>query len=225
VNFLKVERDLQARRQLGAEVPPNFLILRPRRGSASPLEKPIHVMIASSRPRADRAKIFTDRRIHRAPDCAATDVIDIHLSMPLSPPVSLSDAEKLDVLRRLDQFRQWRSLDDKRYCLVCGNIVTGREIKVTGGTRGNGALRLICPTERCHSIPMDWVLPTDEILATVEIMAAQECKAAASRPSARVNGGPERPDKSHYGIASRLRRFGFHFGRASKSSPLRHLRA
>src|ERR1041384_6294602 len=100
--------------------------------------------------------------------------------MALSPPAPLSDADRLDVLRRLDQFREWRSLDDRRYCLVCGQIITGRQIEITGGTRGNGALRLSCPSERCNSIPMDWVLPTDEILASVEKLAAQEREAAAA---------------------------------------------
>jgi hypothetical protein len=83
--------------------------------------------------------------------------------------INLSDEEKLGVLRRLDQFRDWHSLDDKRYCLVCGKIITGRQIKFAGGTRGNGPLRGNCPTERCHSIPMDWVLPTSEVLANVAI--------------------------------------------------------
>ena len=93
--------------------------------------------------------------------------------MALSLAVTLPDADKLDALRRLDQFRQWRSLDEKRFCLICGNIITGGQIQVAGGTRGNGSLRLSCPTERCNSIPMDWVLPTDEILAKVERMVAQ----------------------------------------------------
>ena len=135
--------------------------------------------------------------------------------MALSPPITLSDADKLDVLRRLDQFRNWQSLDDKRYCLVCDKIVTGRQVQVAGGTRGNGALRLSCPTERCNSIPMDWVLPTDEILAKVEMKAAQENKAAAPMPANRVNGGPECADSSHSGIASRLRKLRFHFGRGA----------
>ena len=135
--------------------------------------------------------------------------------MPLSPPVTLSDVDKLDALRRLDQFRQWRSLEEKRYCLVCGNIITGRQIQVAGGTRGNGALRLNCATERCNSIPMDWVLPKDEILAKVEMKAAQENKAAAPMPANRVNGGPECADSSHSGIASRLRKLRFHFGRGA----------
>jgi hypothetical protein len=115
------------------------------------------------------------------------------------------------VLRRLDQFREWRSLDDRRYCLVCGQIITGRQIQMGGGTRGNGALRLSCPSERCNSIPMDWVLPTDEILASVEMRAAEERKAAALTPAGRHNGHPQPPHKEYDSIAARLRKFAFHF--------------
>ena len=131
--------------------------------------------------------------------------------MTLSPPNTLSDADKLEALRRLDQFRQWHSLDEKRYCLVCGEIITGGQIRVAGGTRGNGPLRLSCPTERCNSIPMDWVLPTDEILAKVERMVAEEREAAALAPVNESNGGPERSHKGHNSIASRLRNFAFNF--------------
>jgi len=133
----------------------------------------------------------------------------------LSPTVTLSDADKLDALRRLDQFRHWRSLDEKRYCLVCGKIITGQQIEVAGGTRGKGSLRLSCPTERCNSVPMDWVLPTDEILAKVEMMAAEERKTAAPMPANYGNGGAERSKRANNGIASLLRNFAFHLKRAS----------
>ena len=119
------------------------------------------------------------------------------------------------MLRRLDQFRQWPSLDEERYCLVCGKIITGRQIEVAGATRGNEPLRLNCPTEQCNSIPMDWVLPTDEIIAKVEMMAAEERKAAGLRPVARANGMPEPPKTEPDGIASRFRKFAFHFKHAS----------
>ena len=136
--------------------------------------------------------------------------------MTLSPPIKLSDADKLDVLCRLDQFRAWRSLEEKRYCLVCGKIITGQQIQLTGGTRGNGALRLGCPTERCNSIPMDWVMPTDEILAKVEErMAAEEREAAARSAPNRTNRAPERPDNEHSSVASRLRKFAFLFKHTS----------
>jgi hypothetical protein len=90
--------------------------------------------------------------------------------MILSSPTDLSDEEKLETLRRLDQFRPWRSLAEKRYCLVCGKIITGQEIKVIA----KGPLRVICPSDGCHSIPMDWALPTDEILATAATVAVED---------------------------------------------------
>ena len=122
--------------------------------------------------------------------------------MGLSPPVALSDADKLDALRRLDQFREWHSLDDKRFCLVCSKIITGRQIQVAGGTRGNGPQRLSCPTEGCNSIPMDWVLPTDEALAVAETVTSAERNVA---PPKSADNGVE------HGLTSRLKKLAMHF--------------
>ena len=146
----------------------------------------------------------------------------ISRTVTLTTAIRLSDQEKLETLRRLDQFRQWHSLDEKRYCLVCGNLITGRQIQVAGGTRGNGPLRLSCPTERCNSIPMDWVLPTDEVLARVERLAEEERKASALKPAAVTigNGQTIHRDKSHEHFASRLSRLAFHLKRHAKLSPL-----
>lgn len=118
----------------------------------------------------------------------------------LSPPNTLSDADRLDVLRRLDQFREWHSLDDKRFCLVCGKILSGRQVQVAGGTRGNGPLRLSCPTERCNSIPMDWVLLTDELAALAGTATPEDHTASPT-----VTDRGEEP-----GLASRLRKFALH---------------
>jgi len=133
----------------------------------------------------------------------------------LSTAIKLSDQEKLEALRRLDQFRQWHSLDQKRYCLVCGKLISGRQIQVAGGTRGNGPLRLNCPTERCNSIPMDWVLPTDEILARVEKMAAEERKVSAIKAAAvTISNGKTVPShKPHNDFMSRLLKFALPFKR------------
>jgi hypothetical protein len=136
-------------------------------------------------------------------------------TVALTTAVRLSENEQLEALRLLDQFRAWHSLDEKRYCLVCGSIIRGRQIQIASGSRGNGPLRLCCPTDGCNSIPMDWVLPTDEILAKVERMAAEERKASALKPAARTNGNGktvhavrERDD-----LMSRLRKFAFHLKR------------
>jgi hypothetical protein len=122
--------------------------------------------------------------------------------MALSPPVALPEADKLEALRRLDQFREWRSLDDKRFCLVCGKIITGRQIQVAGGTRGNGPQRLSCPTEPCNSIPMDWVLPTDEILAVAKAVRSEERNVA---PPMAVDRDVE------HGLTSHLKKLAMHF--------------
>lgn len=97
------------------------------------------------------------------------------LAMTVLSSIRLSDEEKLNVLRRLDQFRQWHSLDEKRYCLVCGEIFTGREIQVIESTDGDAALRVICPTEHCVATPMEWVPPTEDVLITIAMMEA-ECR-------------------------------------------------
>jgi hypothetical protein len=91
--------------------------------------------------------------------------------MALRSPINLSDEDKLEVLQRLDQFRFWHSLDEKRYCLVCGKIITGQEVHVTGGE--NGPLRVSCPTEHCDAIPMKWVRPTDEVLIKIAKLEAK----------------------------------------------------
>jgi hypothetical protein len=117
-------------------------------------------------------------------------------------PIELSPADKLQVLQRLDQFRKWQSLDEKRYCLICSKVISGRDIYVVGGTRGTGPLRLICPTRGCHSIPMDWVLPTDEVLTNVSILKKEQ-----DAPTARSSTA------STEKFVARLRKF------ASRSRP------
>jgi hypothetical protein len=91
---------------------------------------------------------------------------------PMTPvsSVELSDEDKLDLLHRLDQFRQWRSLDEKRYCLACGEIITGREIQVITGTCEDNSPRIICPTKHCDSMPIEWVWPTDDLLIKIAMV-------------------------------------------------------
>jgi hypothetical protein len=93
--------------------------------------------------------------------------------MTLASSAKLSDEAKLDILQRLDQFRQWHSLDEKRYCLVCGEMITGREIDVIGAEAATGRLRIVCPTEHCNAMPMEWVWPTDGVLITIAMMDAE----------------------------------------------------
>jgi hypothetical protein len=93
--------------------------------------------------------------------------------MTLVSSIKLSDEEKLATLQRLDQFRHWHSLDEKRYCLVCGEMITGRQIQVIMGTRGNRSMRIICPTKYCDAMPIEWVWPTDSVLITIAMVEAE----------------------------------------------------
>ena len=78
--------------------------------------------------------------------------------MPLTPE------DKLDLLRYLDEFHYWHSLDDERRCKRCGRSITGRQILVIERQGTRGKLRLQCPTVGCVSTPSDWVY-TDPVLA------------------------------------------------------------
>jgi hypothetical protein len=86
--------------------------------------------------------------------------------------ITLSDEEKLNILQRLDRFRQWHSLDEKRYCLVCGEIITGRKIQVIRRT-SDGPLRIICPTEHCDAMPIEWAQPTEGVLIRIAMIEAE----------------------------------------------------
>jgi len=119
--------------------------------------------------------------------------------MSILAPIELSAGEKLEVLQRLDRYRKWQSLEEKRYCLACGRIIDGRNIQIIGGTRGTGPLRLICSTQGCHSIPMDWVIPNEEVLARMSVLEEQEVLP-------RKAAGPRREK-----LAARLRKFALHF--------------
>lgn len=90
--------------------------------------------------------------------------------MTLVTLVALCDKEKLHVLQRLDQYREWHSLDDKRYCLVCGEIITGREIRVIRDVLGKEPQRIACPTKDCDAVPMEWVEPTDDVLIKIAMV-------------------------------------------------------
>ena len=73
-----------------------------------------------------------------------------------SIPLQLAPEDKLDLLRYLDEFHYWHSLDDQRICKRCGRTITGRQILVMGLQGRRGKLRLQCPSPGCVSTPGDW---------------------------------------------------------------------
>ena len=61
--------------------------------------------------------------------------------------VRLAPEDRLAVLRMADQQRKWSSLDNRRLCLHCHRLMTGRQIEITCSRHGQYVLH--CPTTNC----------------------------------------------------------------------------
>lgn len=66
----------------------------------------------------------------------------------------LTPEERLTLLQTLDRNRPWYSLDDKRTCLVCQRVFSGREIQIL--ERADNGFSLHCPTPDCPSDSAQW---------------------------------------------------------------------
>ena len=89
--------------------------------------------------------------------------------------------ERLSILRACDHFRQWRSLDDERVCVVCDRSFNGHEVQIMMiGTEH----RLHCPTAECESGVHQWVYPGNPLLS--DTAYADWWRALASPESASV---------------------------------------
>jgi hypothetical protein len=62
--------------------------------------------------------------------------------------------DKLLVLQESDSLRRWNSLDDRRVCVLCDRVITGRMIDIWRD--GHGSYHLHCPTPGCPATPRDW---------------------------------------------------------------------
>jgi len=82
-----------------------------------------------------------------------------------SPTMSphLQSDDRLSILRAMDQFRSWSSLDDRRFCILCAKTFTGRQIEITE-CRGV-QYELHCPTQGCNSRPHQWVYPGNPLIS------------------------------------------------------------
>jgi hypothetical protein len=71
--------------------------------------------------------------------------------------------DRLSILRAMDQFRNWSSLDDKRFCILCEKTFSGRQVQMKRARRGKYQLQ--CPTEECNSAPRQWVYPGNPLIS------------------------------------------------------------
>jgi hypothetical protein len=125
--------------------------------------------------------------------------------MSASPPLQLPPEDKLDVLRYLDEFHYWHSLDDTRICRRCGRIITGRQIVVVQATPAE--LRLQCPSAGCVSTPGDWPYtnPVQTAKCRVEFLAVAEKAKIESAANERTDHA-ERAAKRKVSTAATRRR-------------------
>jgi len=70
--------------------------------------------------------------------------------------------DRLSILCREDRYREWRSLDDKRFCILCERTFTGRQVELQ---MRRGRFSLHCPTEDCNSTPRQWVHPGNPLVS------------------------------------------------------------
>jgi hypothetical protein len=81
----------------------------------------------------------------------------------MSAQKAAAPAEKIFSLRKGDPFHSWRSIDDRRCCILCERTFSGRQIEVSAGP--GGQIRLHCPTERCTGTPNEWVHPGNPLIS------------------------------------------------------------
>jgi hypothetical protein len=71
----------------------------------------------------------------------------------MKPSVQPND-RRLALLQRLDLYRQWTTVDDRRICFACDCEFSGREVRIRRAT-----LSLQCPTRGCAGTPREWAYP------------------------------------------------------------------
>lgn len=72
-------------------------------------------------------------------------------------------AQKLQLLRNSDGFREWHSLRDRRVCVLCERKFSGRQARVERAS--GGGLEVKCPTRGCNSTPHEWVYPGNPLVS------------------------------------------------------------
>ena len=88
------------------------------------------------------------------------------IGISASVPLRLPPEDKLDLLRYLDEFRFWHSLDDERRCTRCQRTITGKQLLVFERQGTRGKMRLQCPTIGCVSTPSEWTYANPMLAAS-----------------------------------------------------------
>ena len=72
-------------------------------------------------------------------------------SLPQTP------GRKLKLFQASDPHKEWWSLNETRFCVKCGHLFTGNDIRITEDEHGK--LHFHCPTFHCPGQWEDWQYP------------------------------------------------------------------
>ena len=72
-------------------------------------------------------------------------------SLPQTP------GRKLKLFQASDPLKEWWSLGETRFCVKCGHLFTGHDIRITEDEEGR--LHFHCPTFQCTGQWEDWQYP------------------------------------------------------------------
>jgi hypothetical protein len=97
---------------------------------------------------------------------------------------NLTPEDKLDALRKGDPVHQWRSLDDRRCCILCDRTFSGRQVDVS--VSATGRVRLRCPSDACESTPREWVHPGNPLVSRKAWQDWSRVLAGSSNSTARA---------------------------------------
>jgi hypothetical protein len=81
--------------------------------------------------------------------------------MAIKPHIAFD--ERLMILREMDRFRSWESLDDQRFCILCERHFSGRQVEIS--RKRGGHLQLHCPTVGCEAGANLWVYPGNPLVS------------------------------------------------------------
>jgi len=113
------------------------------------------------------------------PDNAANGP-DFHFPMRTYP----TDAKRLELLNQMSPTRSWRSVKEKRRCVVCEKVFRGGDAIVRW--RRQGLISLECPG--CASAPSTWVRLGNPL---IDELAWQEWEAAMASCQSRFEADRE----------------------------------
>lgn len=70
----------------------------------------------------------------------------------------LSDAQRLEILNHhvITKGNDWKSLDDKKWCLHCDAEFSGRSVRIYENPEFPDGYEVECGTEGCDGSPLDW---------------------------------------------------------------------